>query len=84
MLLRGTGVAQRPEERELATQQIRAAGLGRPDLLVPVDQVVVNPRNPRRAFDQQSLNELAQSILAVGQPQPVVARRTGACTSDLR
>jgi ParB family chromosome partitioning protein len=77
VLLRGTGVAQRPEERELAARQIRAAGLGRPGLLVPVDQVVPNSRNPRRAFDEQALNELAQSILAVGQLQPVVARRVG-------
>jgi ParB/RepB/Spo0J family partition protein len=77
LVLRGTGVTPRPEERELATRQIRAAGLGRPGVLVPVDQIVANPRNPRRTFDEQALNELAQSILTVGQLQPVVARRTG-------
>ena len=42
---------------------------------VPVDQVEVNPRQPRKAFDPESLDELARSIQTAGMIQPVVVRR---------
>src|ERR1700748_3359888 len=29
---------------------------------VPIDDISVNPKNPRRDFDEQALNELAASI----------------------
>jgi ParB family chromosome partitioning protein len=44
---------------------------------IPVDQIDVNPRQPRRAFDQSSLDELAASIKASGVIQPVIVRRAG-------
>lgn len=77
VLLRGTSVTPRPEERELAARQIRDAGLGRPGLLVHVDEVTPNPNNPRTIFDQKAINELAVSIRDLGQLQPVLARRVG-------
>ncbi|HSR85076.1 MAG TPA: ParB/RepB/Spo0J family partition protein [Streptosporangiaceae bacterium] len=43
---------------------------------LPVGSIVPNPRQPRQAFDEDSLAELAASIEAVGLLQPVVVRRT--------
>jgi len=42
--------------------------------LVPITDVVPNPRQPRTAFDEGSLEELAASIRAVGLLQPIVVR----------
>jgi ParB family chromosome partitioning protein len=42
---------------------------------LPVDQVVRGRYQPRREFDQQSLEELAASIRSQGVMQPVVVRR---------
>jgi ParB family chromosome partitioning protein len=60
-----------------------ATGLGRPGIEVvgahfaeiPVDQLSPNPRQPRRVFDEEPLNELVQSIKEVGLLQPVVVRQ---------
>jgi ParB family transcriptional regulator, chromosome partitioning protein len=41
---------------------------------LPVESIVPNPRQPRQAFDDDSLAELAASIEAVGLLQPVVVR----------
>jgi ParB family transcriptional regulator, chromosome partitioning protein len=43
---------------------------------IAVGAVTANPRQPRQAFDEDSLAELAASIEAVGLLQPVVVRRT--------
>jgi ParB family transcriptional regulator, chromosome partitioning protein len=44
---------------------------------VAVDSITPNPRQPRRAFDDDSLDELAASITEVGLLQPVVVRSLG-------
>lgn len=41
---------------------------------VGLDQITPNPRQPRDAFDQQGLAELAQSLQTVGLLQPIVVR----------
>jgi ParB family chromosome partitioning protein len=41
---------------------------------VPVGQVVPNPRQPRRDFDEDALAELVHSIREIGVLQPVVVR----------
>lgn len=41
---------------------------------IPVDAIEVNPRQPRKEFDQDALNELARSIKTSGVIQPVVVR----------
>jgi ParB family transcriptional regulator, chromosome partitioning protein len=43
---------------------------------LPVGSIVPNPRQPRQAFDEDALAELAASIEAVGLLQPVVVRRS--------
>jgi ParB family chromosome partitioning protein len=42
---------------------------------LPVWAMAPNPRQPRQAFDEESLGELAESIQAVGLLQPVVVRQ---------
>src|SRR5207302_4127745 len=44
---------------------------------VPIDQVEVNPNQPRKVFDFTALDELAASIRASGVIQPVIVRREG-------
>ncbi len=41
---------------------------------IPVEQIQPNPRQPRRAFDQDRLNELAASIRSSGVVQPILVR----------
>jgi ParB family chromosome partitioning protein len=42
---------------------------------IDVDQIEVNPRQPRKAFDGRALDELTASIKASGIIQPIVVRR---------
>jgi ParB family chromosome partitioning protein len=44
---------------------------------VAVDAITPNPRQPRRTFDEEALDELAASITEVGLLQPVVVRNLG-------
>jgi ParB family chromosome partitioning protein len=44
---------------------------------VAVGSVTPNPRQPRRTFDEEALEELAASITEVGLLQPVVVRKIG-------
>jgi ParB family transcriptional regulator, chromosome partitioning protein len=44
---------------------------------LPIDSIVANPRQPRKAFDDNSLRDLAQSLRRSGVLQPVVVRRHG-------
>lgn len=43
---------------------------------IPLEAIEPNPRQPRDAFDQQSLAELAQSLQTVGLLQPIVVRES--------
>jgi ParB family chromosome partitioning protein len=44
---------------------------------IAVDSIAPNPRQPRRTFDDDALDELAASITEVGLLQPVVVRGLG-------
>lgn len=43
---------------------------------ISVSEIVANPFQPRRIFDQEALNELAYSIKQYGVIQPIVVRKT--------
>lgn len=43
---------------------------------IPLTQIEPNPNQPRHDFDEDSLNELAQSIAAIGIIQPITLRQT--------
>ena len=61
---------------EEARRQIDEARYG-PQLVLPVESIEPNPRNPRRAFNDAALAQLAESMKRDGQIQPVVVRRVG-------
>src|SRR5881397_3303121 len=42
---------------------------------VPIDQIEVNPHQPRKVFDFTALDELAASIRSSGVIQPIIVRR---------
>src|SRR6266851_6089173 len=42
---------------------------------VPIDQIKVNPHQPRKVFDFTALDELAASIRSSGVIQPIIVRR---------
>ena len=51
-------------------------GEGQRVLSLPLDQIRPNPDQPRRTFDPQALEELADSIRALGILQPLSVRKT--------
>jgi ParB family chromosome partitioning protein len=42
---------------------------------IAIDAIAPNPRQPRRTFDEEALEELSASIIEVGLLQPVVVRK---------
>jgi ParB family transcriptional regulator, chromosome partitioning protein len=50
---------------------------------IAIDSIVPNPRQPRRTFDDDALDELAASIAEVGLLQPVVVRSLGGSRYEL-
>lgn len=61
-----------------------AGGVGETELLeLPVSSVVANPDQPRRRFDPEELQALADSIAAQGLLQPVLVRPRGAGRYEL-
>jgi ParB family transcriptional regulator, chromosome partitioning protein len=67
-------VETRRAEQQRVGQQSDQGKDGAP-LLIRVDQIDPNPRNPRRVFNEDALNELAESIKQWNQLQPIVVRR---------
>ena len=57
--------------KESAVEQVTGV------LRIPVDQVEPNPKQPRRDFDEQALQELAQSIKMHDIIQPVTVSKIG-------
>ncbi|MBV2359415.1 ParB/RepB/Spo0J family partition protein [Thalassococcus sp. CAU 1522] len=46
----------------------------RPERTIPIEKIVPNPDQPRRAFTSEQLEELAESIRAKGVLQPLIVR----------
>ncbi len=62
----------------LAEQVVaQATGIER----IPLDQIEINPKQPRRDFDEQALQELSQSIKLHDIIQPITVSRIGKSTS---
>ena len=66
---------------EDADQAIRAPGTAIND--IDIDKIEVNPFQPRKNFDEESLRELASSIREIGIIQPVTVRRLNGDTYQL-
>jgi len=58
-------------------EESTAAEQGRKPRRAPIENLKANPRNPRRAFTDTELNELASSIRERGIIQPIVVREHG-------
>lgn len=67
---RGLNALLSPEDQEVLQQAVREG-------FIPLEQIKVNPFQPRDQFDQQSLDELKQSIQQLGIIQPLTVRRVG-------
>ncbi len=50
---------------------------------IPVDAIIANPHQPRTQFDENALNELANSIKQLGVIQPITVRKNKAGKFDL-
>jgi ParB family chromosome partitioning protein len=72
VLGRGLG-ALIPQKAEPAAPQPRAAGLAQ----IPIEQIQPNPYQPRRTFNEASIDELARSVREHGIVQPLVVMRAG-------
>jgi ParB family transcriptional regulator, chromosome partitioning protein len=71
----GKGLGALIGEGKAALDRPGSAGGGEGRLReIPLDQISVNRRQPRHAFSQDELQELAASIKALGVVQPVVVR----------
>jgi len=53
------------------------AGSGRSVQLLEISRIAPHPEQPRRQFDEEALNELAESIRARGVIQPIIVRAVG-------
>ena len=73
---RGLGRGLSALMSDVAQDEMPGATPTRPDLLVPIEQVHPNPDQPRRTFDQDALDELADSIAEKGIIQPLIVRRS--------
>ena len=77
-----TAAAQSALDKVFPEQPVEQAalqvvqGVDRTSMLVPVANIVPNPYQPRKRFDQAKLQELADSIKEEGMLQPIVVRRS--------
>lgn len=67
-LLAGSQAVKEPEVNEAAGDQLKT---------IPVDKIVRGTYQPRRHFEQEALEELADSIREQGVLQPIVVRQIG-------
>jgi ParB family transcriptional regulator, chromosome partitioning protein len=65
------------DEREPAVAAPTEESSGPTFEQLPLDRIDPNPRQPREAFDEESLHDLTTSIEAVGVLQPIVVRPHG-------
>ena len=59
----------------VSEEQPQQSGPNADVLLIPVDMIEPNPFQPRMSFDQEALDELADSIRTLGLIQPITVRR---------
>ncbi|MCW5907036.1 MAG: ParB/RepB/Spo0J family partition protein [Chitinophagales bacterium] len=72
-LLEANDTTERTQSRELGGSLSSKAGA---IINIALDQIEVNPFQPRTTFEEQSLNELADSIRIHGVIQPITVRKT--------
>lgn len=65
------------EESSPSDQEKIVKELSSTTAMIPVDQIEINPFQPRKQFDETALAELTQSIQTHGVIQPITLRRLG-------
>lgn len=73
----GRGLSALLETEEVDARNIEDKGVLQSDFMIPLDQIVANPYQPRLEFDDDTLRELADSILIHGVIQPITVRKAG-------
>ena len=68
----GPGMAAALAAANIKIQELETRGA---QSVLPVSEIVPNPWQPRRVFNEAKLSELAESIREVGLLQPIVVRR---------
>ena len=70
---RGLSALMADVNQEIAPQQSQAPR--KADMRIPIERVHANPDQPRRAFNEEALKELANSIAEKGVIQPIIVRK---------
>lgn len=70
----GRGLSALMADVNIDADPVAADRPRRPDMLVPVENLVPNPDQPRRDFQPEALQELASSIRQRGVIQPLIVR----------
>lgn len=73
----GRGLSALMADVNLDAPRASALGQRRSELMVPVENIVPNPDQPRRDFEPEALNDLADSLRQKGVIQPLIVRRIG-------
>ena len=68
-----------PDEEKGREKILKRSGT----LCLGIEQIQVNPRQPRRVFDKELLKELADSIRKNGLIQPVIVRKVGSSKYEI-
>lgn len=71
-LLEANDTTERTKSRELGSDIVAKTGT---ILTIPLEQIEVNPFQPRTTFEEESLKELADSIRIHGVIQPITVRK---------
>ncbi|MGI3164202.1 ParB/RepB/Spo0J family partition protein [Pseudooceanicola sp. 200-1SW] len=71
---RGLSALMADVNEQPATTKPGGAAVRRPDMMVPIENVVPNPDQPRRSFTEDHLEELTASIKEKGVIQPLIVR----------
>ncbi len=72
----GRGLSALLESNDTTTDTLPATGKAQAQVLsIPLEKIEVNPFQPRTNFEEESLEELAESIRIHGVIQPVTVRR---------
>ncbi|GAA5076213.1 ParB/RepB/Spo0J family partition protein [Roseibacterium beibuensis] len=65
---------QPDETAETSAETASEGATPRAERVIPIDRIVPNPDQPRRAFSEEALDELASSIREKGVIQPLILR----------
>lgn len=79
----GRGLSALMADVTPAQPEVNAEDRPQADRLIPIEQLVANPNQPRRRFAEDDLNDLAASIREKGIIQPLIVRRKDDATFEI-